>query len=107
MPTNEQDLSGVLSRMKTRLARKQPDDIEADRRAVAAKGILNNATFNEAYACARDDLMEAWTVTSDPAQREALHAELMALQRVIKKLGEFHRYADIQAAKAAIADQRQ
>ena len=105
--SDEKHFSSVWQRVKAKLSQKQPNDLEAERRAAAAKGLLANATFNEAYACARDDLMEAWAATDDPATREALHAELKAMQRIVKKLGQFHRYADIQAAKAAMADQRQ
>ena len=105
--TAESNFSSAWQRVRAKLSRNKPESLDAERRAAAAKGLLNNATFNEAYACARDDLMEAWASTDDPEKRESLHAELMAMQRIVKKLGQFHRYADIQAAKAAMADQRQ
>lgn len=105
--SEEKNFTSAWQRVKAKLSRSQSDELHAERRAVAAKGLLANATFNEAYACARDDLMEQWATASDQAERESLHSELMAMQRIVKKLGQFHRYADIQAAKAAMADQRQ
>ena len=58
-------------------------------RASRAKEILDNEVFAEAFAETEADIVENWKAESDWRNREALHAQLKALQDVKAKLETF------------------
>lgn len=60
----------------------------AERRAagLGARAALNDETIMSAFAAVEADIHGEWAAAWLPRKREALHAELRALQRVRSKL---------------------
>lgn len=58
-------------------------------RANAAAALLENATMRGARQAVRDKVYNSWVATTDPAQREKLHAIAVANEELWTVL---HRY---------------
>jgi hypothetical protein len=78
---------------------------EREQTAALMRQTLRDDAFNIAYEAVMVEIQDEMLAASNSVQREALYQQAKAAERVVLKMAEYSRWAELEAARKLLQEQ--